>query len=139
MGPMWRLISDPRISLLPLVILNAIVLIGYFLLRAKKNTLLYLYIFLHCLISIWSAGQILEVLSVDRQGMWFAVKVKYYCICYIGLNWLLLCGIYTRHKLFSKKIIYLLSLPPLLFYLTLLTNDRHFLFFSAFDYDYTEY
>ncbi|HHU82345.1 MAG TPA: PAS domain-containing protein [Firmicutes bacterium] len=137
---MWHLVFDLRINLLPVVVLNAMVLIGYSLLRAKKNTLLYLYISLHCLISIWSVGQIMEVLSIDRQSMWFAVKFKYFGICFIGLNWLLLCGIYTRHKLFSlKKIIYFLSLPPFLSYLTLLTNERHFVFFSVFDYGYTAY
>lgn len=137
---MWRLVLDPRISLLPVVVLNSIALIGYFLLRAKKNTLLYLYIFLNSLISIWAVGQIMEVLAPDRQSIWFAVQFKYFGICFISLDWLLLCGIYTRHKLFaSKELIYLLSLPPLLFYLALLTNERHFMFFSAFDHGYTAY
>ncbi len=56
-------------------------------------------------------------------------------ICYVGAFWLSFSLIYTvKTKYINKKVFFFLFLPPTIFYIFVLTNERHYLFFSTLEY-----
>ena len=111
-------------------------MILYFLLKGKKAPLLYCYVLCQLLIFIWSAGQIVEISSFDFQSQWFSLKLEYLAICFVGLAWLIFCFAFTNHKIIKlKRYALLLFIFPLLFYILLLTNKNHHLFYTVFKYN----
>lgn len=111
----------------------------YFIVKGRKTPLLFSYISVMVLLAVWTLAQIYEMKSFDRQSMWTAVRIKYFASCFIGVSGLIFSLIYTKYVNITKRHILLLSLPSIAFYLALLTNDYHNLFFTEFDFNLTKY
>lgn len=115
-------------------------MIIYFFLKGKKNPLMYSYIWCQSLIFIWSIGQLFELMAVDLQSKWLAVIFEYLAICFLGLSWLLFSLLYAEYQIYANKSkILLLFIPPVIFYISVLTNEYHKLFFSTFEYRHRVY
>jgi DNA-binding CsgD family transcriptional regulator len=78
----------------------------------------------------WSLGKTLELISVNSLSQWIAYQFLFLAMHFGGVNWLILCAIYTRKKL----NILLISLPAMLIHIFFLTNPYHFLYFTTVEY-----
>lgn len=106
--------------------------IRFILSKAKKSPTLYSFAFIHILIIVWSLGLILEELSMleERWLRWGSLYISYIGICFFGYAWLIFCGYFTKSRLVSKYIhTVFLSIPFFVFYLLLITNKNHQLFY----------
>jgi signal transduction histidine kinase len=85
-------------------------------------------------------GQIFEVFSTNVQTKWFFVVFEYFAICFIGATWLLFSLSYLNHKIIqSRKNIILLCIAPATFFILVMTNEYHHMFYTVFEYDYRTY
>lgn len=120
------------VLLLFLTVFISAFFIRFILSRAKKNPMLYSFVFLHALIIVWSAGLILEELSIHREVWlrWGSLYISYIGICFFSFGWLLFCGYFTKCGFTLKRVyIILLSIPSFIFYFLLITNRYHQLFY----------
>lgn len=113
-------------------VLLALVTIVFFLVKGKSTPLLRSYIWCQILIFIWSLGQIFQLLSPTPMLENMFIRIEYFSICFIGFAWLVFSLWYTNSMLaFNKKITAGLAFLPVIFYITLLTNDFHNLFYKV--------
>lgn len=127
---------DERILLQSISVVLSLSMIVYFLLKAKKTSLLYNYIFCQIIIFVWSSGQILLLFSENLRAMWLAMCYEYFAISFVALSWLLFCLFYTYSRLLTKRMLMiLLFVPPTLSYFFFLTNPFHYLFYSTLEFD----
>ncbi len=100
--------------------------------KAKKSKVLYVFIIFNILVIIWCFGLILELVADNGKGFFRLLIPKFYYlgICFLGVTWLLFCLFYINSDFVKRKrnIALLLSFPAA-FYLFLLTNEHHNLFY----------
>lgn len=131
---MVDLSNAERISIFFLMatVFFAVFFIFYIYSNAKKDGMLYSFIFLNCLMIVWCVGLILEEFSLHREQWlrWGSLWVSYLGICFFGYAWLLFCFYFTGARIKeSKKNLVFLALPFVIYYLFLLTNHYHQLFY----------
>jgi signal transduction histidine kinase len=113
-----------------LSMLTSLALINFYLLKAKQSKLLFSFIILQITSFIWSFGLVIEVISSEHVNGFIIVKFYYLGICFIGFAWLFLCLNFSESKFTDRyRNIFLLALPPAIFYIFLLTNEFHNLFY----------
>ncbi len=128
----------PKI-LLPLSsVLLSLGIIIYFSVRGKKNALMYSYFFMQFTFLLWSLGQTVEFMAVSLRGREIAILIIYGGACFVGLSWLIFSILYTERTL-SKRLFFLLAIPPIVSYILVITNKYHYLFFSVFEFDHLVY
>lgn len=128
------------ITFLFIAVILSLVLIVYFYYKGNKTSELYSFICFQFLICIWSSGQIFEIFCHSTQSKWNSIVFQYFGISFIGLVWMIFSFSYTNNKaVVNKKYIIPLIIPPIIFYLSILTNDYHKLFYSEFNYKYSVY
>jgi signal transduction histidine kinase len=109
-------------------IILSLFLILYSLSKAKRNSLLVWYISLQALILLWSLISFMETFF-SQPISWRLLQIKYFSICLIGLFWLLFCFELTNKKIAVKAKL-LLSIPPVVSYLFMITTKYHNLFYD---------
>ncbi len=131
-----RFYFDGKIFLQSISVVLSLSMIVFFLIKGKKTSLLYSYLWCQALIFIWSTGQILVLFSSnDLRMKWVFILIEYAAVIFIGLSWLMFCLLYTYNRFLTKrKLVFMLFLPPTAIYIFLLTNNFHHLFFSNFSY-----
>jgi signal transduction histidine kinase len=129
-----------RIVWLSLTLLMVVAVSVFTLVKGKRSPALHAYIWLQALLFIWLSAQILRIYASTYQREWLFVQYEYLSICFIGIAWLIFCLLYIEHPLIKKThLIALLFIPPVLSYLSLLTNPQHHLFFSLGDLKFSKY
>lgn len=126
------------------LLLLSIGLLVYLLVSAKKSSLLSSFIFFHVMTTLWTLHSILSI-CIDS----FVREEKFYKIAsgiiygkpgmfiggFTGLAWLLFTLSYVSWKhAKKKKFVILLSLPTIILFLSMLTNNYHHLFFGIKNY-----
>ncbi|MDQ2085413.1 histidine kinase N-terminal 7TM domain-containing protein [Herbivorax sp. ANBcel31] len=131
---------DTKIFLQSISVLVSLFMIIFFILKGKKTPLLYNYLWCQIIIFIWSFGHILFLFSNNLTARYISIYFQYLAISFVGSSWLLFCLIYTFSSFLKKrKLIYFMFLPPILVYITLLTNTLHNKFYLQFTMDETVY
>lgn len=121
-----------RASLLLLTSVISLSMVIFLSCKAKRSKILFTYLLLQTLVFIWSLGQLFEILSVGND-IWGFVCLQSFAIIYICPAWLVLSLQLTcREKYLNKKSIFVLLIPPTFFYLTLLTNNWHHMFYPQY-------
>lgn len=129
-----------KTGILILSLLISLFMISYYLLKAKRNPLLYSNIAFQSLICLWLVGEIYEILALTKLERWHAVAFQYFSICFMGLAWLIFSLHYIEHSYIKKrKNILPLFIIPIILYSLVLTNESHHLFYSVFEYDHRVY
>ncbi|MGE5581560.1 MAG: histidine kinase N-terminal 7TM domain-containing protein [Bacillota bacterium] len=127
-----------RTALLIFAVILSLILMIYTWLKGKRDTTLYTFISCQVLLFIWATFQILRIYAVNYNTEWLDVRFEYSSICFIALSWLVFCLYYTESKFLNKRNLLILSALPVLFYISVLTNEYHHLFFAAEDYHFTK-
>lgn len=121
--------------LLPLLsIVLSLSMIFFSLVKGKKSEALKAFIFCHVLMVIWIIGQILENTLVNEEHIWNATLLKYTAIIYTAATWFSFCLLYTNRIRNLRKTITLIYFCPVIFNLAILTNTKHYMFFSDYSY-----
>ena len=120
------------IALQSISVVLSIGMILYFLIKGKPTPLLRSFVWCQVIILTWSAGQVLQFIAPNDLSERIIKSIEYFSICFIGVSWLLFCILYTNVVRRSNVgYIKFLFVPPVLFYLAVLSNDYHHLFFNA--------
>lgn len=105
----------------------------YYWYNRRHTAKFYSFLCFSFLCAIWSMGQALERLTDDINISWLLTKVQYFGIVFITLNGLIFILFYTDNPIVkSKKVIAGLIIPPLIFYIFILTNEYHNLFYLKY-------
>lgn len=125
---------DQKIFLQSISIVLSLSMIIYFVLKAKKNPLIYSYICCQIIIFIWSTGQLGLLFShTSTHHRWISIQYEYIAVLFVGIAWLMFCLFYTFNRILKKKrIVFSLFIPPILFYIVMYTNEAHHMFFKEF-------
>lgn len=123
------------IFLLALSAALSLSMIAFLVLKGKKTLLLGSFICVQILVFIWSTGEILRGIVLKHWIWRLFLYYEYAAVCFIGAGWLVFCLLFTREKErhSGKRRFAVLFVPPVIFYLLLLTNGYHRLFFTVFD------
>ena len=105
----------------------------YIYIRSQKNPLLYSYLSVIAMTSLWVIAKILKTLSPVLQLRWFFILIQFFAIDLLGICLLMFAYIYRKGIVPTKKMIAFWSVLPLLSFLIVLTNPFHMLFYSYFD------
>jgi diguanylate cyclase (GGDEF)-like protein/PAS domain S-box-containing protein len=86
---------------------------------------------LNTAVTIWSVSYLFELLLIKPAAKYFWLQLEYLGIVSIPVFWLLFCFAYTQNRpMPSKKILFLLSIVPVITLLLVFTNSRHGLIWS---------
>lgn len=103
-------------------------------LKSKKSPLLYSYLTVVAMILIWMVSKILKTVSPNQSIRWFFTSFQYFGIQFLGYFLLIFSFIYRNSKLPNRRILLLLSIPPIFSYLIVVTNPIHMMFYSYYDF-----
>ncbi len=106
---------------------------SYILFRAKKTPLLFSYLCVVSMISIWMISKILKTISPSIELRWFIIVMQYFAIDALGVCLLVFANIYTRDRFPSRKLLTAWMVIPTVSFFVLLTNPLHMTFYSYFD------
>ncbi len=114
--------------------------ISYYLyLRAKKTPLLFSFLSISAMTLLWMVSKILKTVSPNLSLRWFFVITQYIGVQFLGVALVAFAYLYIKNQQLSKKTLWLLSIPPLLGLLTIITNPWHMSFYSTFTYYRTRF
>jgi len=106
---------------------------SYIYFRAKKTPLLYSYLSVVGMTSLWMIAKIFKTLSPNIELRWFFILVQYFAIDFLGVALILFGYIYRKNKIPSKKLLLSVSILPTFSFIAILTNPLHMRFYSYFD------
>ena len=83
---------------------------------------------------VWIITQIIDINARTYDLMWAAVRIKFIPLCFIGFYWLVFSCQYAGYRIKDHRIyFFLLIIPSFTFYISLITNPYHYLFYRIFD------
>ena len=104
--------------------------IVYLLTNGNRDSVNFNYIICISLVFFWTVFEMIDLLSKNQTQELIALKIKFLPICLISPCWLIFCLNITKNKIYNKWILkYSLLIPAVIFYILMLTNERHHLFF----------
>ncbi len=106
----------------------------YIYLKARKNALLYTYMVVEGLLLIWLLSKIFKTVSPTEDVRWFFIVTQYLGNCFLGPAFFTFAFTYAKGKLPSTKLIFYLCIPSLFFYISMMTNSLHMMFYSYYDF-----
>lgn len=115
-------------------IVFSIVFLFSIFLNARKSPILYYYVALHLILLEWMICKVLKTIAPTVELKWFFIAAQYFAVCFLG-SALLMFGYYygkRRHLPLWTNI--LLNVPPFLFFIGIITNESHHLFYSTYDF-----
>ena len=95
------------------------------------------YLFLYCMVFLifYNLGYLIEISSGDVGGGIIAIKIMYLGACFMGPFFFFFAADYCELRISKKYYTIPLLIIPFLFYLVVLTFDRHKLLYQTFRYD----
>ncbi len=133
---MNELIFRP-IALLPLFsAISILIMIFFYMIKAKKTWLLLSLLIFKITIFLWPLGQAIQYCSSNYETINFTIYLIHTSINFLGLAWLLFAIRFTSADgtIDCRKLVPLLILP-LISYTIFLTNNYHHLYFQIVGYD----
>lgn len=106
---------------------------SYIYFRAKKSPLLYSYLSVVCMITVWMISKILKTVSPDIKLRWFFILTQYFAIDFLSICFLIFAYTHSKNRLPSKKQIIMWSVLPIASFIAIVTNPLHMSFYSYFD------
>jgi len=122
------IVSTHSISLLLLLAFTA-----YICFKARKTPLMVTYIGLVTMLSLWLGAKVFKTVAPSLGLRWLFIVIQYFGVQFLGFFLVLFAWCYTQGRLPSRRATGMLVIPPLLGYLTVLTNPWHMGFYSYFD------
>ena len=128
-----------RIILLSVSALICFGLALFLFFNKEKDKIFYSFLGLLATVFVWLVCEIFRILFSGSKTYIYFLKCEFLGICFMGFTFLLFCLLYTKHKIVSTaKNIWLLSVPPILCYSSVLTNDYHYKFFFSYQDHYKQ-
>lgn len=114
----------------------SIILMGtsvfWILLKAARNVRTYSFVACQTLIVIWLVGALVEIFSVNTFQLWIGYVLTNISICLIAPFWLNF-SVYYAEKKMPKILNIILFLISGAFYTAIITNPKHYLYYSHFE------
>lgn len=108
---------------------------SYFVyLKAKKTHLLKCYIGIVLSIQFWMVSKVFKSVAPNLGLRWTFVVLQYLGVAFLSYTLVIFAFTFYKKRLPYKKNLILLSLFPILFFLTVFTNPLHMGFYSYFDF-----
>lgn len=117
-----------------LAVLLIIAFTTYIAIKAKKSSLLFSYMAVVAMITLWMISKILKTVSPNESLRWFFIVTQYFGVQFVGFCLIVFARIYTRDKLPKIKNLILLALPPMMSFIFVITNPWHMKFYSYYDF-----
>ncbi|WP_028308143.1 histidine kinase N-terminal 7TM domain-containing protein [Desulfitibacter alkalitolerans] len=117
------------LALFLLVFINAVIY-----LKAVKSPLLSSFFVLQGILALWIVSKILKTFAPNAILKFFFVVSQYAGVCFLGVALIVFAHIYANGVKPSKKLMLPLSIISALFFLIIVTNPLHYLFYTHFDF-----
>ncbi|MCX7922724.1 MAG: histidine kinase [Clostridia bacterium] len=137
----WEIISSEYyrydLILLCLSAFICILISMFFIFKAKKGALSYIGAIFKMLLLIWVVCKILELCAATKEIKWVVICFENIGCCFVGYFWFVLSSVYLDGAIWRKyrTIVKRLFVLPVVFYLIVLTNNFHYLFFSQYEHN----
>lgn len=115
-------------------IIFAVAFIVYLFLHAKKSKHLVYFLVLQSILLVWLVAKVFKTIAPTVELKWIFIVVQYLAVCFLGSSFLIFSYFYARGKPLSRRIMIFLNVPPVIFFFAILTNNRHHLFYSTYDF-----
>lgn len=106
----------------------------YIYLHARKNAVLYTYLVVEGLLLIWLVSKILKTVSPNPDIRWFFIVTQYLGNCFLGASFFVFAYTYSKGHLPGKRLLLFTGGISLFFFLCMVTNPLHMLFYSYYDF-----
>lgn len=116
-----------------------VMVVLYFYYRSKKSPLLFAYLSILGLLTLWTVSKIFKTVTPNVTLRWFFVVIQYFGVQFLGFAILLFAILYAGYPIPGKKWISLLLIHPFVSFLIVLTNPLHMSFYSVFTYNRTRF
>lgn len=134
---MGELVFNRPLALLPL--LSAISILAtmvFYLFKAKKSLLLFIFLVSQWTMFLWPLGQAIQYCAAGNRVIMFSIYLIHTSINFVGLMWLIFTIHFTGNRgIIDLKRIAPLAILPLISFLMFLTNPYHHLYFKTIGYD----
>ncbi|MCX7841627.1 MAG: hypothetical protein N2489_00950 [Clostridia bacterium] len=117
------------ISLFLIVFINTVIY-----LKAKKGSLLSSFFVLQAILAHWIIAKILKTFAPDANLKFFFVACQYAGVCFLGPAFIIFASIFATGVKPCRKIIQPLLISSAIFFIIIITNSIHYLFYSSFDF-----
>ncbi|MBP7176256.1 MAG: histidine kinase [Thermoclostridium sp.] len=105
-------------------------ILAYIAANARRNRSTFSYMLCIFLLMLWQIAEIGVILAQEPMHEMLALKVKFLPVVYVGQSWLYFCLSTGHSRLVDKKwFVWTLFTIPAIFYLFMVTNEFHHLFF----------
>lgn len=115
------------------IIFSVIFVLSIFL-NARKSPVLYYYVVLHSILLEWMICKVLKTIAPTVELKWFFIVAQYFAICFLGSALLMFGYYYNKRRHLPLWAVVLLNIPPVLFFIGIVTNESHHLFYSNYDF-----
>src|SRR6056297_1205889 len=115
-------------------IIFSLVFLSYIYLNARKSMLLYHYLILHGILLVWLIAKVFKTIAPTADIKWIFIVIQYFAVCFLGSVFLMFAYLYAKGKPFSPAKIIFINIPPTFFFLVVITNYKHHLFYSTYDF-----
>ncbi len=115
-------------------IVFSIIFLCTILLNARKSWLLNYYMILHLILLDWMICKVLKTVAPTVASKWFFIAAQYFPLSYLGSALLMFGYYYGKKKHLSLKSCIFLNIPPTVFFIGIITNEYHHLFYSTYDF-----
>jgi signal transduction histidine kinase len=121
---LWHVIS----------IILAVYFLTYIFLNAKRTALLNHYLVLQIILLNWLVSKVFKTVAPTVELKWFFIVAQYATVCFLGSAVLMFGYRYATGKTLPPRISIPLNIPPLFFFLVVVTNEKHHLFYKTYDF-----
>lgn len=136
------MIYIPYLWIAPFLLLSILVglfLIIYLIIRSRNSLTYFSFMLAVTFLLVWDVCQFYELIY-GKQIKGVVYFLEYTVVCFSGVLWLILCLQFSKSKFILKRTnVFILNLPPVLFYICFLTNNFHHLFFYSSKENIREY
>lgn len=115
-------------------IILGIFFFGYIFLQGRKTALVRHYLAVQGIILFWLACKVFKTLAPTPEMKWVFIVAQYLAVCYVGSALLHFGYVYARGKTLPRKLFLLINIPPTFFFMVVVTNPKHYLFYSSYDF-----
>lgn len=115
------------------IIFSVIFLLSIFL-NSRKSPILYYYTGLHLILLEWMICKVLKTIAPTAELKWVFIVAQYFAVCFLGSALLMFGYYYANKRHFPLWVNILLNVPPVFFFIGIVTNKSHYLFYSTYDF-----
>ena len=102
--------------------------------KAKKGPLLYALYYVNLMMLIWMVSKVLKTVSPNVDLRWFFIVTQYFAISMLEAAFLEFSYCFAYKRAFSWRTRILISILPIIQFIVVATNQKHFLFYSHYDF-----